>query len=144
MKNKKTILSRTAIILGFSICVTHLFNFLYIDYFSAIGARETLSSFLLGVLLLIAGITLPQNYKLGESMILGFILGSILDRLIVLLLYWEYATFDIFLLPILSSFIMMSVWYVTKDESEIHSKYLFCIIILLLLIIGLPKIMFFN
>ena len=138
--NKKTILGIISIIIGFLNCGIHMYNYAFIQYFSAIGVGEYGSAFFFGVMLFFTGIIIFRNYDLGIIFVFGFLIGNIIDRLIVYILYFDYATPDIFIVPLFSSILMGVSWYLCKESYIFRRSYLVRILIIIITIIIVPKV----
>lgn len=141
-KNRNKILSISAIILGFILCLIYLYNYFFIDYFSSIGLAESTSTFGFSLLLIIAGFINLRNLDLGRSLLWSFVVGSIIERVIVYLLYQENISMDILILPIIASAIIGGLLYFSKVKKEYNKGYQTISVVIISLITLLPKVIF--
>lgn len=139
-RNKK--LSFCAITLGLIQCLIYLYNYIFIDYFSSIGLAESLSTFGYSLLLIIAGVINLGNSSLGRPLLWSFVIGSILERIVVVFLYRENISIDIFILPITSSIIIGMLLYFLKNGYTAYKRNYVIIAAIISGLIGLlPKIL---
>lgn len=109
----------TAFVLGFLMCVIYLYTHFFIVYFTGIGIREWLSSFCLSIMLILSGILLLRNIDTGLLLLNGFIFGTIIDRIIAVILYWEYIDYLFVIMPSTVALVFGVILYHPK-----HSRYL--------------------
>ena len=132
----------SAICIGLVSMAIYFIGHFYVSYYSAIGIRESASSFGLAFLLFVGGVTLFFFYRVGESLILGFIIGNLLDRLLVLILYYKYATIGVFVFPLISSLIMGVIWYYHRTDLPPKNKYLVIVLMIAIVIIIAAKLVY--
>lgn len=135
-------LSYFSILYGIFTCVIYISEYLFISYFVSIGLRETASAFGLGLLLILGGIILIRHLSLGKKIILGYIFGNIIDRLLVLILYTEYVTFSTFTIPVIGVLATGYLLYHSNVSINKNSAYIYVIAAIILLIIIVPKVFF--
>lgn len=141
ISNKK--LSYFSIIYGAFTCIIYTYEHLFVSYFVSIGLRETASAFGLGLLLILGGIIIVYHEELGKKIIVGYVLGNVIDRLLVLILYAEYVTFSTFTVPIIGALAIGYLLYIQDDtSSEKNNTYVYAVSAIILLIIIVPKVIF--
>ncbi len=139
-KIQNNVLAITTLILGLLMSLIYLFNYLFLEYFSSIGIAQSASTFGYSLLLFFAGATCFKNPRLGKTLMWGYVFGSFIERVLVFLIYVENITFDIFIIPIISSIIVCSLLLNSerKDANKItHVVLTICITSILAF---LPKV----
>lgn len=142
-KQRNRNLSISAIIIGFVLAMIFLFNYLFIDYFSSIGLRESVSTFGFSVLLMMAGVINLKSLTWGRSLLWSYSIGSILERVLILILYCKNISIDILILPLLSSVIIIGLLFYSKGEIGSYKRISVIISATVALLIALlPKVIF--
>ena len=140
MKVSNTILTRSAICIGVSTSLLYLFEIFYIVYFTSIGIRESASSLGFSLLLTCAGLIGCNNVSLGRALITGYTGGTVLERILVCILYWDYVDIGIMIVPLISSLLVGSILIMSLGNHQIRSKHMWIALFLILVIAVLPKI----
>jgi len=138
--SKKTILGFTSIILGFLLNIMHIISYFFIFYFTSLGWADYGSSIGLNFLLTFGGVMIFINYCLGSTAILGFIVGNIIDRIIVCGMYGDFVSFGMILFPAISSLIMAVIWVKNREKHDFKNIQLIIISLFVLFIIFFPKL----
>lgn len=142
-KQRNRNLSISAIIIGFVLAMIFYFNYLFIDYFSSIGLRESVSTFGFSVLLMMAGVINLKSLTWGRSLLWSYSIGSILERVLILILYCKNISIDILILPLLSSVIIIGLLFYSKGEIGSYKRISVIISATVALLIALlPKVIF--
>lgn len=140
MKIRDEILAAVAIIIGLLSSLIYLFNFFFIQYYSSIGIRESGSSFGFSLMLFVAGFIAFKNFSLGRALMFGYVIGCILERALVYILYKENVSIDIFLLPLVSSAIILVMLVFSRDNFPFSKRYNWIVGFLIVIITVIPKI----
>jgi len=146
MKKKINILGVTSIFIGLTECFVYLFDHFFVSYYVAVGIRGWFSSLCFALLLIIAGVFLLKNKGIGLILIKGHIFGTLVDRVIIFLLFGQYVHYLTVIFPILLSIPLFIMIYFPNYSKylnlESSKKLKLLIVIVVLLIILLPKILF--
>lgn len=146
MKEKFNILGGTSIFIGLTECFIYLFDHFFVSYYVAIGIGGWFSSLCFALLLIIAGIFLLRNTDLGIILVKGHIFGTLIDRIVIFLLFGQYVHYLTVIFPIILSMPLVIVIYFSNYSKylniEFSKKRKLLTVIVVLLIILLPKILF--
>ena len=128
-----------AIIVGMLNMAIYCFEYFFIMYFTSIGLPERGSAFLLSLLLTIGGLYWGNYRSLGKAFIIAFMLGTLVDRILVSSLFPSGITIQIIFQPLLSMLIIWYFWYHQEEVSTIKAKHKILAFLLALLVIFWPK-----
>ena len=120
----------------------YLYDYFTIDYFVDIGLAERLSSFCFSCELLIASLVWKTHRSLALSVVTCFIIGNILDRFSIALIYWAHPVlWRVIWIPLLSAIIvyLFQLIFEIRVLSKPVSVWFYTITGLIIL---LPKVFF--
>lgn len=126
--------------MGLLLSIYYTLGYFFVYYFISLGWADYGSALGLSLLLLVGGMMLFVRERLGNATIVGFIIGNIIDRGIIGVLYSSYVTWGTILIPITSSLIMAVVWYKNREVLELKNVYQLIVLILVVLIVVHPKL----
>lgn len=138
--SKKTMLGGASILMGLLLSVYYFLGYFFVNYFTSLGWKDYGSALGLSLLLLFGGIVLFINYGLGNTAIVGFIVGNVIDRIFICSIYSGDVSLGMVLFPTMSSLIMAVVWYKNREVQDLKKPYLLMVLMLVLLIIVHPKL----
>ncbi len=139
LSNKRKTLGNSATIIGIALTILHVYNQLFIHYFSAIGVREWGSALGLSIILTVGGLLIFLKKDIAEYLIFGFIAGNFLDRIIVILAYFDNISIDVILMPLVSAIIMGLILKFTLEKRLDDKNYRIRAFLITLIVVLLPK-----
>lgn len=138
--SKKTILGGASILMGLLLSIYYTLGYFFVNYFTSLGWPDYGSALGLSLLLLVGGMILFVHDSLGNAAILGFIIGNLIDRGVICMLYSSHIALEMMVVPIMSSLMMAVVWYKNREVQALKNLHQLIVLILVLLIVVHPKL----
>lgn len=134
---------KIAIIAGFIESIFYSLNY-FVDHYTGVGSKDWGSSLAFALLLIVSGILLCSERNTGKSFLKGYFGGTLIDRIIVFLLYGEYLHSYSLLIPVILALPFGTVLFYPKFAPyfgyKLSLKNKVLLSILVLFIILFPKL----